>query len=366
MAWVEAMRCRALTVAAFAAALCTAIGCAAPNASDPAPAEVSLTALADAPMTLSDVSIDSEPWSFGGAEGFILRTPHYRVFTTEESPVLRERVPRFLELALEHYRGAAVAGEPLPAPPMRLDTYLMDNRAQWEGVTRRLLGTRATPTLAIGRGGYATRGIGVYWDIGLYDTLAVAAHEGWHQYTQRTFGDPLPTWLEEGMATYMEGHRWVDGSPRLMPWANIQRYDRLRTAHAAGELRSVRELLDLRPSSITGDLDALLTYYAQVWALVHYLEQGANGRYKPGLERMLRDAAAGVFVETLIDRGLTQGEALRIVQARRTAGLLLVYILDPIDESPEAFEAGYASFVDRLVRIGGRDAIVQGRSPLGD
>lgn len=315
-------------------------------------------------LRLADIAVITEPWSFGGAEGQILRTPHYRVFTTEESPVLRDRVPRFLELALDHYRTSAVMGDPLPVPPMRLDTYLMDNRAQWEGVTRRLLGSRAAPTLAIGRGGFATRGIGVYYDIGLYDTLAVAAHEGWHQYTQRTFKDPLPTWLEEGMATFMEGHRWQDGSPRLMPWANVQRYDTLRAAHAEGVLLSVRDLLYKRPADLTGDPDTLLTYYAQVWALVHYLETGQGGRYKPGLDRLLRHAAEGRLVRTLVNRGLTRGESLRIVQARRTAGLLLVYVLDPVDERLDAFEAGYASYVGRIVRLGGRDRIVQGLPPI--
>ena len=346
----------------------TATGGSAPQAREERPEE---TAGRPAPDTLLGLVhtpgvLAQEAWTFANTEGLVLRTTHYRVFTTESSPVLRTRVVDFLELALAHYRTAAVAGEPLPPPPIRLDTYLMDNHAQWQALTRRLLREEAGAALGIARGGFATRGVGVYFDIGLFDTLAVAAHEGWHQYTQRTFRQPLPVFLEEGMATFMEGHRWRDGVVRLSPWANVERYDALREAHTNGRLFTVEQLADRWPTEMTGgDREALLTYYAQVWALTHFLKSGENGRYRDGVVRLLRDAADGRLAARLRSAGFGAADARRVVAARRGTSLLVACVLTPVDTTLEEFEDRYAAFLDRVVAVGSRDRIVQGESPVG-
>lgn len=308
--------------------------------------------------------ISTDPWTFGSTDGHTIRTEHYRVFTTESSPILRERITDFLERALAHYRTAAVDDAPLPAPPLRLDTYLMDNRAQWRTLTKRLLRDKADNALAIGRGGYATRGIGAYYDIGLYDTLAVAAHEGWHQYTQRTFRQPLPTWLEEGMATFMEGHRWSNGAVDLSPWANVERFDTLRHLHADGRLVTLAELINTSPMElVSGEQVTLLGYYAQCWALVHFLESGDDGRYRPGLVRLLRDAAEGDLGRKLRTLGVPTIRANRAILSRRGPALLRAYVLLPVDMTMDDLEARYGDFVEQLVAVGSRDRIVQGQPP---
>ncbi len=361
-----------------AAVVLTAIGCAAPtsltgDATEPVAAatptrSAGADALTDQASLFASVYtpgvVSSERWTFGQHEGVVLRTAHYRIFTTESSSVLRDRVADFLERALAHYRTAAVDEQPLPPPRLALDTYLMDDRSQWASLTRRLLRDQADTALAIGRGGYATRGIGAYFDIGLYDTLAVAAHEGWHQYTQRAFRQPLPIYLEEGLATFMEGHRWTDGVVELSPWANVERYDTLRDAFAKGRLLGVGELVGLSPQDlIAGEQVSLLSYYAQCWALVHFLEHGDAGVHRSGLVRLLRDAAEGRLDRRLREFGVPASRARNAVMLRRGSTLLDAYVLRPGGLEMNEFERRYADFVRELVGVGVRDRIVQGLAP---
>ncbi len=300
----------------------------------------------------------TEPWQFDNANGRIVRTAHYRIFTTETDLALNERLPGFLEDAMGHYRTAL---GPLPPPPMRLDTYLMNNRDQWQRLTLRLMGPAGEPFLKIGRGGFATRGVAALYDIGTFDTLAVAAHEGWHQYTQRTFKDGLPVWLEEGIATYMEGHRWDGNAPMFLPWANVERHDRLRDALSEGVLRPLSDLLGMTPQDTLGRVDkSSITYYAQVWALTHFLKEGENGRYSEAFRTLLSDAADGRM--TRVVRTGVGERAARLALATRTGSAVFeAYFgadLAEIDHS-------YQVFIRQIVATGSRDAVVAGRSPLG-
>src|SRR5690606_28941593 len=134
-----------------------------------------------------------------------------------------------------------------------------------------------------------------------YDTLAIAAHEGWHQYTQQTFKHQLPVWLEEGIATYMEGFRRNDdGVLVFTPAANRERQETLRRAVRRGHLIPLNDLLTRTPQSFLGSSkETLLVYYAQVWALTNFLAEGENGRYRAALAEVLTDAAEGRLVGRL-------------------------------------------------------------------
>ena len=311
----------------------------------------------DTPITALPVVLSEDEWSFGGREGYLIRTAHYRLFTTESDDVLRERMPLFLEYAIAHYRTAITE---LPLPSQKLDTYLMDNRPQWETLTKRLLGTQGEPLQQIQRGGYASRGLGVYFDIGLYDTLAIAAHEGWHQYTQRTFRDPLPVWLEEGIATYMEGHAWSGGTPSFRSWQNLERFNTLTRVNESGELLSVQTLMTQSPGELlTDDPNSVLRYYAQVWALTHFLMYGDNGAHTEGLKQLLEDAADGKMIPRLV-REVGQREASVAVGSRTGDAVARAYF----GGDSTSLEQAYQDFVTRITRVGSRDAISVGRSPL--
>jgi hypothetical protein len=319
--------------------------CQTPPAPQAAPGAVET--LAD-PDDIETVTWTSEPWRFGADVGLVIETPHHRLYTTVEDHYLIERLPLFLERSLAHYVSNLAQ---LPVPEGALETYLFSERSQWEAKTRQMLPAQAREFLALGRGGYTTRGVSVLYDIGRRDTLAIAAHEGWHQYTQRVVKSPLPIWLEEGIATYMEGYlSWPDGVARFRPWANPERYRALRDAVRRGRLIPLSELADQRPEAFLRDgKSRLLVYYAQVWALVHFLVEGEGGRYREGLEQVLLEAAAG-------------GSA-RYRQAtgdRLGTGLVAEYF----DPDVAQFERRYLAFVERITRRGAHDRIRRGQSPL--
>jgi hypothetical protein len=346
-------RLSAASLLLLAAALATP-GCATRIDLDGPPAQAD-------PITAAERKregiIATEPWAFGGDQGQIIRTQHYRLYTTATDRRDRDRIALFLEDALQHYTTALA---PLPLPPVKLDTYYMANRVEWEQITLRLMGEAGRELSAIQRGGFASRGIGVYYDLGLYDTLAIASHEGWHQYTQRTFRNPLPAWLEEGIATYMEGHRWNDGVV-FTPWGNPERYQALRDAHSQNKLFTLQELLSTRPQDHMKSTDdtALLRYYAQVWALTHFLVEGEHGRHRAMLRSVLEDAAAGNLAKRLADTSDRRASASAM--ATRNGPLVFATLFD---SDLERANRAYQAFVSQIVAVGARDAIGAGRSPL--
>ena len=301
-----------------------------------------------------------EDWTFAGRDGVVLTTPRYRVLTTLGPSVLRERVPIFLERALLHYTSAVVE---LPMPQRPMESFVMANRTQWVELTRRLVGPRAALYERIQRGGYATQGRGVFFDIGEHDTLQIAGHEGWHQYTQATFGHRLPSWLEEGVACYMEGFRWHPTRrdvPVFLPWANTERFDLLRRLASRGQLSSLAEITGTTADErVRGPGSQTLAFYAQVWALVHFLAEGEGGVHRAAFEQILKDAADGTLFQTL-QAELGRGEAGRAFLLHRGDAILRAYL----GRSAEQLDPAYQAFISRITQPGSRNAIVAGRSPL--
>lgn len=321
--------------------------------------ELSLKEIEEAKIAYPEI-LSTDDWNFRGNEGRLIRTMHYRIYTTEKTPMLRERLARFAEHALPHYRTSLTPNKPLPRPQQRLDTYLMDNRPQWTEVTKLLTGERSEDMLKIARGGFAFKGIGVYYDLGLYDTLAIAAHEGWHQYTQRTFRSALPIWLEEGIAAYNEGHRWDRSTPVFTPWANLERYEQLVSAHDEDTLFTLEELFESSPQSHFDSADdALLTYYAQLWAFVHFLNEYDNGKYAASLRLLLRDVADGSVTEVLEQR-LGPGAARRTLMSREGPALFFAYF----EEDLETVNEQYMGFIGTITAPQTRAKIADGKSPL--
>lgn len=264
-----------------------------------------------------------------------------------------------MELALDHYRTAITD---LPEPTGQMDTYIFADRPEWVRGTVGLLGDRARPFLEIRRGGFATGGTGMLWDIGVQDTLAIAAHEGWHQYTQTVFRERLPTVLEEAIAVYMEGFRW-DGpsrrTPSFQPWANVERFDNLRRAAETNSLMSLQTLLSTAPGDLVSRVDnAVITYYAQGWALIHFLREAEDGRYRDGLERLLQDAASGRMRER-VGRSIGSWGNRPVLNAPGPAVFAAYF-------GPELsrIDAEFQRFLDRITAPGAKTQIAIGQNPL--
>lgn len=299
-------------------------------------------------------------WDFGSAKGEAVTTRSFRIYTTA-NPGLSSRLPAFLEASLVHNRTAL--GD-LPAPVDRMETFVLANRSEWLRCVQMIWAEKAEPYLMIQRGGVTAGGKSVLYDIGPRDTLVLAAHEGWHQFAQSTFKDQLPVWLDEGIATYMEGFRSEANTNNFvfLPWANTERFDRLRDAHAAGALMTLREVMSSSPGrqmSASGGGGDALTWYAQAWALILWLHEGDNGSMRNGLERIVFDASNGMILKR-VEEKLGPKAAVFVKQKRPGPEIWQTYFGTDTDRANDSYQA----FIARIVQTGSRDKIVAGQSPI--
>jgi len=228
----------------------------------------------------------SEPWTFGGAAGYKLTTAHYEVYTTLKDQVLVEALPDFVEAAYENYTRLV---PPNRNPQQRMKVYLFVSRPQWEAFTRRFVGRRADVFLRVHHGGYSDRGVSVIEYVAHEITFPLLAHEGFHQYLYHHVGSKIPAWLNEGLATCCEGQRWdAYGIREFDPWYNPGRLNHLAAGLAAGRLHPLGKLLAIDAGQVIEDTgQSVASYYAQVWALILFLREGAGGKYAPGFQRLL-------------------------------------------------------------------------------
>ena len=105
------------------------------------------------------------------------------------------------------------------------------------------------------------------------------------------------------------------------------------------------------------DAQRPLTFYAQVWALMHFLREGEGGMYSPMLRQLLQDAASGRVQRVL---SLRLGDEAVRVRMRVGDGVFRAYFGDDLDE----LNASYLAFVGTLVRPGARDVLSRGASPM--
>jgi len=298
---------------------------------------------------LTPDQIEREPWSYAdSANGQIINTPHYRIYTTIDDDRILERIPVFYERALNHYVTALAE---LPLPNSAMTTYLFRNRQQWQLKTQQILPDQADMFANLGRGGYTTKGTSVLYYIDFYgytrDTFAIAAHEGWHQYTQEVFRHQLPIWLEEGVATYMEGYRTVDGLAQFQASANPERREALQSAVRRDQLISLDELVSRSPQSfLESGKNRLLRYYAQVWALTRFLAEGENGRYREALSTLLTDAAHGKLIGRMMASDMTPAARRRRGEDPGRAGTLVIQ--EYFNRDLAEFERQYLEYVRQL------------------
>ena len=329
---------------------------ASTNAS--AQAQVHPTAIADS-MT-SHVLVGS--WPEGGGNGIIMRTPHYLLRLSLREEPFRDRIPDFMEACFTAYASAL---GPITNPDEPLEMYVFGERSLWEKWTRKKLGRDAEIYIGLGKGGYTTDSVSVLYDIGRFDTQTIAAHEGWHQFSQQTLQHPLPTWMEEGIACYMEGTRLSrDGGPSTFrPWRNFERWSELREAARAEDLIPVSELLDGTPQEfLQNGKNSLLTYYAQVWALVHFLREGENGKYRDQFSQLIQDSITGKLAGRLALSKAIVGKTMRhrAVELRTGNAVILEYFNADFPRFVEEF----SNFVQAITSRGAGDKIYRGEFPL--
>jgi hypothetical protein len=280
--------------------------------------------------------LDVRPWQFGSATGNELLTDHFRIRTTVQDERFLRLLPTFAETAYARY------GEVCPgrkeAEPRRMDVYVFGLRREWERFTRRFTPARAGTYMRIRSGGYMERGTAVLYLTLPYDTFAVLAHEAMHIYVARHFGRTAPPWLNEGLACYMEGHSWHDDRPVFTPGRNLFRHNHLRAAVHGGRLIPLPELLGTHAGrEVRGTSARVMTYYAEVWALMLFLRDGADGRYAGKLDTLLAELGSDKMTQAL--RGMIaatptpDGRPISIGEA-----IFRAYISDDLDRFGDEFD----------------------------
>lgn len=241
----------------------------------------------------------AEPWTYRGVSGTRLITEGWEIHTTIQYDHIVDGLPNFYESLLRHY--TSVFGE-LPYPRTRLRVFLFADESQWQRQVSDMLGDEARQWEGLGRGGLTIDGTAVLYHLDSRGrsraTFRIAAHEGWHQYAESIFKKCLPTWLDEGIGTWMEGFRVRRGALVFEPASNWDRLTTLRRIVASDKLSTLSSLIEAQPSELlaTGR-GSLLGYYAQLWAFTSFLMEHDNGRYRPVVQQMLLDAISGELHE---------------------------------------------------------------------
>lgn len=275
-------------------------------------------------------------------QGERITTRNYEILTTAQHLPVTQTLPGFLEASLARHRafaGSSLGSPALPPPPGRMQIFFFADRQEWAQFTRATVDASANPLLAIEVGGYAAGGRAVLFALPPeLDrlTLKIAAHEGWHQYVQRTFREPLPTWADELIAVMAEGFLIdAEGRYRFEPLLNPERMSQLEIVLNEGRWRPLEDILSSDPTQLLGSAPTqAVDYYAQLWALGVYL--ALEPQRWSGLERLLRDAARGRMQREL---GRADADELGAIAFRR-------YVASDIDRLDAAYRAFATALVD--------------------
>ncbi|MCH2147192.1 MAG: DUF1570 domain-containing protein [Phycisphaerales bacterium] len=249
------------------------------------------------PVIDDDIQFSSTPWTFEGNEGVHIQTEYWNIYTTIQYEHIVDLLPSFYEELVGHY--ATVFGQ-LPYPNRRMDVFLFATQSQWRMKVQDMLGRDAEQWFGLGRGGLTIEGVAVLYDLDRRGrsrtTLRIAAHEGWHQYAEAIFQSELPTWLDEGIGTWMEGFRMRNGSIQFEPTSNWDRLSSLRKLVNAKRLTPLTEVMSSNPSALLSDSrSSLLGYYAQLWGLTSFLIEAENAVHREQLLNIFHQALDGTL-----------------------------------------------------------------------
>jgi hypothetical protein len=221
----------------------------------------------------------------------LLTTPHYQIYSTIDDEELLDKLGELMEGSLYAYHTLApevsLTGKPMTC-------YIFSQRSQWAEFTYEHTGGAAPLYLQINRGGYTVGDWYVAYYIGDSSTLAVSAHEGWHQFCARYFAARLPPFMEEGFATMFEGVRFRNGLPVFNLSINEDRAIALRTTIDHGELLPLDALVGMNAGQVISRPGAEISaFYAEAWGFTRFLWDGDGGAHRPALAKILADCANG-------------------------------------------------------------------------
>ncbi|MFA5863235.1 MAG: hypothetical protein WC975_00955 [Phycisphaerae bacterium] len=257
----------------------------------------------------------STSWPLKNHQGTILETPHYRIYTTIKDKDLHAAAVNLAEGQYERFCQALMI-----RPKEKMTVYIFSDVQQWTAFTESKFGRRAQDYLRIRNGGYTAKNFAAFYYIGRYSTLTILAHELFHLYVNlASCPEPVPAWLNEGMACYFEAHEWNGFSPIFTPKKNLFRRENLSEAVGKNKLFSLKDILATHAGEISKlPQPRVLTYYAQLWAILEFLNDPNSGQYHVNFQnlsgelgtRKMAMRAKGYLTTVREDEKVSFGEAV--------------------------------------------------------
>lgn len=128
-------------------------------------------------------------------------------------------------------------------------------------------------------------------------TFQLFFHEYTHSIVRQNLGD-VPHWLNEGLAEYYSTLRADLRARRsVLGEASPVRLSTLKS----GPLLPLRDVLAFDASGkVAHTPERVAAFYAQAWALVHYLQHGEGGKLAPDVGRYLDALRRGASIDAAI------------------------------------------------------------------
>jgi len=265
-------------------------------------------------------------------------------------PLILYQIPGFVESAYKGYQGQ------LPEPistETKFIVYLFVERSQWDDFTKTFTGPMAPVYLKIKKGAYYLNGACVAYNIGRERTFSVLGHEGWHQFNSRHFAYRLPSWLDEGIAMLFETSKYEAGRFHFEPDRNLGRLGALKKTLILDKMIPLGQLIALNPGYVlvTNDVDAVMAFYAQSYALVRFLREEGYGKRLRKYHQMLLGGLNGTWPLSTDERRIAADRNIPLTTRWNrfvATKLFEAYIMDS-GENFDQFEAEYLAFCKKIV-----------------
>lgn len=172
-------------------------------------------------------------------------------------------------------------------------------------------------------------------------TWRVMQHEGFHQFAATVIRYSLPPWLSEGLASYFEeaiftGDGMVSG---VIP---PRRAQQVAQGLNSGRFVSISKMMTMSQESWNAKLEG--ENYDQAWAMVHFLANAEEGKYRVPFLRFLQSLARGSSKEKAWTE--TFGSSKGFESKWREFWLTLP-LNSSLDQEARAAVAGLSSFLGR-------------------
>jgi tetratricopeptide (TPR) repeat protein len=149
-----------------------------------------------------------------------------------------------------------------------------------------------------------------------YITLAAGRRDAdpyaiiFHEYVHALMSDgsrPLPTWLSEGVAEYFSTVEVTGGGEKVWLGKEVTGHARFLRERPLLPLQTLFAVDQSSPYYTEADKKNL--FYAESWALTHYLMHGEGGKRRRQLHQFINDLALGKAVDESFNRAFQTGYA---------------------------------------------------------